>query len=129
MCQKWWWQCPPHTGGMQDSSGRLEESRRGEEEDAATRRWQCCRAVGGRQTTQQEGAEGASQGVLKVDNLTRGGGGRTPQGSTEVSGCQTTGQHNERMGEHDVVGGSNGGGDSEYGSWSSEIGGAPPSMP
>ncbi len=33
------------------------------------------------------------------------------------------------MGAHDIVGGGNGGGDSGYGSWSSEIGGAPSLMP
>jgi hypothetical protein len=41
-----------------------------------------------------------------------------------------TRRHNKRVrvGEHDVVGGGNGGGDSGDGSWSSEIGGAPSSM-
>jgi hypothetical protein len=33
------------------------------------------------------------------------------------------------VGAHDVVGGGDGGGDSGYGSWSSEIGGAPSSIP
>ena len=64
------------------------------------------------------------RGVLEADDSTRGGGGRR-----EASERRMTGRHSKRVGAHDVVGGGDGGGDIGDGSWSSEIGGAPSSMP
>jgi hypothetical protein len=83
------------------------------------------------------------RGGRAADNTTRGGGGgreggvrragggRLDERGGAASGWRTTGRHNKRvgLGAHDVVGDGNGGGDSGGGSWSSEIGGVPSSMP
>ena len=79
-------------------------------------------------TTRGVEAEGAARGELEADDSTRVGG-RTTRGK-RAAGDRTTQQEG---GAHDVVGGGgddgNCGGDSGGGGWSSEVGGAPTSMP
>jgi len=79
-------------------------------------------------TTRGVEAEGAARGELEADDSTRVGG-RTTRGK-RAADDRTTQQEG---GAHDVVGGGgddgNCGGDSGGGGWSSEVGGAPTSMP
>ena len=81
-----------------------------------------------RDTTRGVEAEGAARGELEADDSTRVGG-RTTRGK-RAADDRTTQQEG---GAHDVVGGGgddgNCGGDSGGGGWSSEVGGAPTSMP
>ena len=79
-------------------------------------------------TTRGVEAEGAARGELEADDSTRVGG-RTTRGK-RAADDRTTQQEG---GAHDVVGGGgdngNCGGDSGGSGWSSEVGGAPTSMP
>ena len=113
-CKSWQW-----------TARREQEGRRGGCSDEALAMLSC----GGRaadDTTRGVGAEGAKTGELEADDSTMGGGRQR-----EASGRRTTLQHNKRVGAHEVVGGGgdDSGGDIGGGSWLSEVGGAPPSMP